>query len=282
MELSDKGHGAFTWFLQQGLRGEADLDGDGIVSADELWQYLDQNVAAASQRVGNPQTPVLQGQMTHHLALTLNPSACDRKERIAAAIGRLVGLGPNSLTTDEANYCLTILLGGPKGKEERVIAAQFENLAAGNQDIALFKLALKKIPRDKDGARWQIPHETWEAWQKRMKGYFHRPEISRKAKEVWEKSTERFGRRAVPDKPVATDKTSLVIIGVLVGLAILGVLVCGGLLMLLANASSSGSSQPEGPVEIETEFEAPVPPAPSAYEPSATQRFRRTRRWKAI
>ncbi len=40
VELGEVGHGAFTYYLQKGLRGDADRDGDGVVTADELWNYL--------------------------------------------------------------------------------------------------------------------------------------------------------------------------------------------------------------------------------------------------
>ena len=40
VELRDKGHGAFTYFLVEGLRGAADAAGkaDGVVDLAELWQ----------------------------------------------------------------------------------------------------------------------------------------------------------------------------------------------------------------------------------------------------
>src|SRR5207253_885810 len=39
------GHGAFTYYVTAGLSGEADTSGDGIVSAQELADYVKQNVA---------------------------------------------------------------------------------------------------------------------------------------------------------------------------------------------------------------------------------------------
>ena len=38
-----------TYFLEKGLRGEADQNGDGVVTADELWEYLRRKVSDASQ-----------------------------------------------------------------------------------------------------------------------------------------------------------------------------------------------------------------------------------------
>jgi len=39
-EWTEKGHGAFTWFLAEGLWGKADADGDGLVTAGELNPYV--------------------------------------------------------------------------------------------------------------------------------------------------------------------------------------------------------------------------------------------------
>jgi hypothetical protein len=47
----------------QGLRGAADLDRDGIVSLQELYQYLEQQVSQKSRSIGGNQHPVMKGEL---------------------------------------------------------------------------------------------------------------------------------------------------------------------------------------------------------------------------
>lgn len=51
VELPEKGHGAFTYYLAKGLRGAADLENTGVVHLDGLWKYLEGKVSDASQKV---------------------------------------------------------------------------------------------------------------------------------------------------------------------------------------------------------------------------------------
>ncbi|MFN0171792.1 MAG: caspase family protein [Bryobacteraceae bacterium] len=52
------GHGVFTYFVKTGLEGAADESGDGIVTADELAEYVRRNVREATRGApGGPQTP---------------------------------------------------------------------------------------------------------------------------------------------------------------------------------------------------------------------------------
>ncbi|HEY7333952.1 MAG TPA: caspase family protein [Bryobacteraceae bacterium] len=48
------GHGIFTYYVVKGLEGEADENGDGIVTADELSDYTRRNVREATQGQQNP------------------------------------------------------------------------------------------------------------------------------------------------------------------------------------------------------------------------------------
>ena len=48
------GHGIFTYYVVKGLEGEADESGDGIVTADELAEYVRRNVREATQGQQNP------------------------------------------------------------------------------------------------------------------------------------------------------------------------------------------------------------------------------------
>ncbi len=49
------GHGVFTHYLLQGLRGEADLNRDGIVTFTEIFDYVNQRVSEATGGQQNPQ-----------------------------------------------------------------------------------------------------------------------------------------------------------------------------------------------------------------------------------
>jgi hypothetical protein len=49
------GHGAFTWFLLEGLRGAADADGNGIVTFSEVTDYVAAQVRETTQGRQNPQ-----------------------------------------------------------------------------------------------------------------------------------------------------------------------------------------------------------------------------------
>jgi hypothetical protein len=70
IELPELGHGLFTYYLLQGLRGAADADGDRIVALQELYQYLEREVAARSRAVGGNQHPVMKGELQGSLPLT--------------------------------------------------------------------------------------------------------------------------------------------------------------------------------------------------------------------
>ena len=58
MESEEFKHGIFSYFLLEGLKGKADFDGDGLVTVDELYPYVSDNVARAS---GQEQHPVKKG-----------------------------------------------------------------------------------------------------------------------------------------------------------------------------------------------------------------------------
>ena len=70
------GHGIFTYYVVRGLEGEADENGDGIVTADELYDYVYRNVrqdtSAAGQGQQNP--TVGQGSFDPHMLLAYVPS----------------------------------------------------------------------------------------------------------------------------------------------------------------------------------------------------------------
>ena len=60
------GHGIFSYYLLEGLRGKADQDSDGIITVDELFTYLSRKVPEAS---GQDQHPVKKGEMEGELVI---------------------------------------------------------------------------------------------------------------------------------------------------------------------------------------------------------------------
>jgi len=70
IELPELGHGIFTHYLVQGLKGAADSNRDGIVTLQELYEYLEQQVTTKSRAVGGNQHPVMKGEMEGAFPLT--------------------------------------------------------------------------------------------------------------------------------------------------------------------------------------------------------------------
>lgn len=64
-EDADLGHGVFTYYLLQGLRGAADGDRNGEIDVHEVYRYLSENVSKATRGKQNPQLkePDLVGQI---------------------------------------------------------------------------------------------------------------------------------------------------------------------------------------------------------------------------
>jgi hypothetical protein len=59
-------HGVFTYFLLEGLRGNADTDRDGLITVDEVYRYVSNRVPEATN---NEQHPVKKGSVEGQLVL---------------------------------------------------------------------------------------------------------------------------------------------------------------------------------------------------------------------
>ena len=66
------GHGIFTYYVVKGLEGEADTNGDGVVSADELAEYVHTNVRLATNAQQNPTSE--RGSFDPNMVLAYNPT----------------------------------------------------------------------------------------------------------------------------------------------------------------------------------------------------------------
>jgi hypothetical protein len=148
VELDDVRHGAFTHYLIQGLRGEADHRQDGVVDVDELWDYLHGRVTDAARKVGKQQTPMRDGSSTPDFGLTLNAITTQHKRRMEETIRQHLGWdSQQELTTDEAEWCNRLVHNGPQTDDEWAVYQELERLVDGQARIGTIK-RLVKIARD--------------------------------------------------------------------------------------------------------------------------------------
>ncbi|HEY1985561.1 MAG TPA: tetratricopeptide repeat protein [Terracidiphilus sp.] len=66
------GHGIFTYYVVRGLAGAADANSDGIVTADELAEYVHTNVRAATETRQNPTSE--RGSFDSNMVLAYDPT----------------------------------------------------------------------------------------------------------------------------------------------------------------------------------------------------------------
>jgi len=75
--ISDKnhpgyGHSAFTWHVISGMKGSGDTDKDGVVTVDELWDYVKDRTELTARQQGGNQQPQLKGQIGSKFLLTVD------------------------------------------------------------------------------------------------------------------------------------------------------------------------------------------------------------------
>jgi tetratricopeptide (TPR) repeat protein len=81
------GFGVFSYYLTQGWKGQADVDpADGVVSADELVQYVKEQVRNHARTRGADQNPMEYGDFENSMILGFNPR---RRAQAAARAGTL-------------------------------------------------------------------------------------------------------------------------------------------------------------------------------------------------
>ena len=66
LEKEQLKHGVFTYYLLEGLRGKADLNGDGVITVDEVYHYVSEKVPRAT---GQDQHPVRKGETVGQIVL---------------------------------------------------------------------------------------------------------------------------------------------------------------------------------------------------------------------
>jgi len=68
VEKDELQHGVFTYYLLEGLRGKADTDRDSMVTVDEAYRYVSDQVPQAT---GQEQHPVRKGSVEGNLVLSI-------------------------------------------------------------------------------------------------------------------------------------------------------------------------------------------------------------------
>ena len=158
VELEEHGHGAFTYYLESGLRGEADLDGDGVVTAEELWTYLEGKVSKAARQAGVDQSPLMIGQFSHGLPLSVCRDFIQARAAAAEMIHGLIGLGQDDLSTEEARWCLELLSRPAANDQELQLLSLLKHAAVSEQSVPGLRVAVHGAmahasPLIADGAR---------------------------------------------------------------------------------------------------------------------------------
>jgi hypothetical protein len=146
VELQEHGHGAFTYWLERGLRGEADTDGSGVVTSDELWRYVCEHVEADARRLtGRTQTPRLKADTSGAFALSINIGAVRARVSLAeqqeaarrtaraqldadrALLRQLLGEDEHAhLSTQELKAALRVLEGDPASRTAQQLRRALE------------------------------------------------------------------------------------------------------------------------------------------------------------
>ena len=132
LEAEEIGHGLFTYFLVEGLKGKADTDGDGLVTMDELYSFVSDNVERESRKLGGRMRPMRRGSTSGDVYLTQYETAAARraKEANAQAIG---AFNAGDLDTAQMLWeeCLRLVRGHARATEGLVAIAVMED--AGRQ-----------------------------------------------------------------------------------------------------------------------------------------------------
>jgi uncharacterized caspase-like protein len=70
LELPNLGHGVFTYYVLEGLKGKADRNNDGLVTVSELYEFVEDQVDSTARRAGGRQRPLMKGEIEGTLPLS--------------------------------------------------------------------------------------------------------------------------------------------------------------------------------------------------------------------
>jgi hypothetical protein len=73
LELHPFGHGVFTYYFLEGIKGRADQNADGFIVLDEIWDYVKSNVRETAHQYGIYQTPIIDGRHSEGVLISRYP-----------------------------------------------------------------------------------------------------------------------------------------------------------------------------------------------------------------
>jgi uncharacterized caspase-like protein/tetratricopeptide (TPR) repeat protein len=142
------GHGIFTYYVVRGLAGAADANSDGIVTADELAEYVHTNVREATQGRQNPTSE--RGSFDPNMLLAFNP------DHVKAAAQPDLQYGTLVIQTNMDNTELW-LDGKDVGVLNKATPLRLPGLAPGSHTIKAVHMGYQP-----DGPREQIVYPGQE------------------------------------------------------------------------------------------------------------------------
>jgi len=81
LETPEMGHGLFTHYLIEGLKGLADKDQDGSVTVHELYEYVYENVSQHARKMGGGMHPIQKGSVKGKIFLTQYETAAQKQAK---------------------------------------------------------------------------------------------------------------------------------------------------------------------------------------------------------
>lgn len=81
LETPEMGHGLFTHYLLEGLKGHADKDQDGSVTVHELYEYVYENVSQHARKMGGGMHPIQKGSVKGRIFLTQYETAAQKQAK---------------------------------------------------------------------------------------------------------------------------------------------------------------------------------------------------------
>jgi uncharacterized caspase-like protein len=81
LETPDIGHGLFTHYLIEGLKGVADKDQDGLVTIHELYDYVYEQVSQHARKLGGSMHPIQKGSVKGKIFLTEYETAAQKQAK---------------------------------------------------------------------------------------------------------------------------------------------------------------------------------------------------------